>query len=178
VLPLNSYAVRRHWHHHRLRLLVGREEDNAVNSWTAADFEQLCWHDNPIHGLAIREGEHGSGELELDIDYILEWLCDKTTGHCDFRIAPATLTFHEVTDLVLSLDYLAMTASLCPPSIGEIQRAAYVYPNGYRASEWTIEINWPAGSIRFKGEGFTQVLRANPIVVDRQVLTQTERRSA
>lgn len=83
-----------------------------------------------------------------------------------------------MSDLVISLDYVTATAGLCPPSIGEIERSEYVYPNGHRSSEWTISINWPTGSVRFKATGFTQALRAAPIVADRQVLTPTERGSA
>ncbi len=81
--------------------------DTAVSParWSDDDFPSLSWHDNPIHGWAIREGEYGAGELVLDSDFILEWLREPGSARCRFRIAPATLTFDEVTELVVSLDW-------------------------------------------------------------------------
>ena len=149
-----------------------------MNKWTTEDFDRLSWHDNHIHGFALREGDQAAGELDLDIDFILEWICDRASGSCDFCIAPAALTFHEVSDLVLSLDYVTKTAALCPASISEIERKELMDPNGYTSFTWAININWPAGAIRFKASGFTQVLRAEPIVVSgRQYLTADERKS-
>lgn len=148
-----------------------------MNKWTTEDFDRLSWHDNHIHGFALREGDLADGELDLDIDFILDWICDRASGSCDFRMAPATLTFHEVSGLVLSLDYVTRTAGLCPASISEIEREAFVYPNGSTSFAWAININWPTGAIRFKASGFTQVLRAEPIVAPgRQYLTADERK--
>jgi hypothetical protein len=66
------------------------------------DFQSMCWHDNAIHGISIREGDDGcGGELDLDIDYILEWI-EPENNSFSFRIAPTTLTFHDVSDLVIS----------------------------------------------------------------------------
>lgn len=39
--------------------------------WTEADYEKFSWHDNHVHGISICEGEHGTGELILDLDYML-----------------------------------------------------------------------------------------------------------
>ncbi len=148
-----------------------------ADRWTNADFDQLSWHDNHLHGFTVREGEQALGELALDIDFILEWLCDKDSGSCEFRIAPATLTFHEVSDLVVALDYVTTTAALCPASIGEITRESRADPSGYRTFNWRIDINWPAGCIRFIASGFSQILRAAPIVVPQQYLSPGQRLS-
>ena len=32
--------------------------------WTEADYAEMSWHDNHVHGIAIHAGQHGSGELE------------------------------------------------------------------------------------------------------------------
>jgi hypothetical protein len=83
------------------------------------DFEKMSWHDNAIHGFTIREGDDGcSGELDLDIDYILEWL-NTENNNFSFRLAPATLTFYEVTDLIISINYSAATAAFQPMAIHE-----------------------------------------------------------
>ena len=58
--------------------------------WTERDFDRLSWHDTHFHGFSLREGDYGSGTLILDMDFILEWLCEED-GRCNFRIAPADL---------------------------------------------------------------------------------------
>ena len=152
-------------------------QSGLVSRWSNDDFDSLSWHDNHIHSFAVREGEHGEGELILDIDFILEWLCDPATRRCDFRLAPATLTFHRVSDLVLALDYATPTAALVPASMNGITREPHVYPNGYRSYRWRIDINWPTGSISFLGHGFTQVLRSSPVLLSQQCLAPAERES-
>lgn len=42
---------------------------------------------------------------------------------------------------------------------------------------WTIDVNWPSGSITFSGSGFRQTLRAEPVVTQSQVLERDERRA-
>lgn len=134
-------------------------------TWNEADFQAMSWHDNHVHGLRIAEGSDGAGELVLDIDHILEWL-QPTESTFAFRVAPATLTFHEVMDLRVEFDYAAASAGIVPPSIHEIVRDG---------SLWTIAINWPSGQITFSGSRFTQVLRREPAVFDHQCLEQHER---
>lgn len=67
------------------------------------NFEELNWHDNAIHAFRIRESDVSS-ELEFDIDHILDWLPDEK-GVCSFRLTPATLVFHSVSDLIISINY-------------------------------------------------------------------------
>ncbi|MFN7943415.1 MAG: hypothetical protein U0X73_17620 [Thermoanaerobaculia bacterium] len=136
-------------------------QNSSATRWSNDDFDSLSWHDNYIHGFSIREGEHGEGEFTLDIDFILEWLCDRSTRRCDFRIAPATLTFHRASDLVIHVDYAQPTAALGPASISEIAREPHVYPSGYRSFRWSIELNWPVGKLTFLAEGFTPRPRRN-----------------
>ena len=147
------------------------------NTWTDADFDEMSWHDNYVHGLEIRSGQHGAGELALDIDYIVEWLCS-TDGSCQFRIAPATLTFREVTDLRIEIDYAAATAALTPFSVSQIVREAISYPKGLSLYRWTVTLSWPQGAISFIAGGFAQVLRADPRVTTDQYLKPSERLAA
>ena len=136
-------------------------------------FDEMSWHDNAVHGLRIREGEHGCGELELDLDYILEWL-GPTESVFTFRVAPATLTFFEVFDLRIEIDYAAATAGITPFCISEITRDSPV--NSVKPN-WKIELNWPQGAISFSATGFRQVLRAAPTVSASQSLRHQERES-
>ena len=89
--------------------------------WTQDDFDSMSWHDNHVHGLTIHSGEHGTGELILDLDYILEWL-PAVEGRYRFVLAPADLCFHDVTDLRISLDYVNPSAAITPFSISNIGR--------------------------------------------------------
>jgi hypothetical protein len=143
--------------------------------WTDADFDGLTWHDNHVHGLALREGNHGAGELELDIDFIQEWVTGDG-GQIHFRIVPATLTFHDVRDLRLTIDYASVTAALCAFSIDGIERSRADRGN-YVATLWSIPINWPSGAIAFEASGFTQVARGAPRLKAEQCLSAFERQA-
>jgi hypothetical protein len=140
-------------------------------TWNESDFDRMSWHDNHVHGVRIRAGEHGTGQLELDLDYILEWL-RPSQGAFAFRIAPATLTFREVYDLRIEIDYEAPSAGLVPFSIAEIEREEAVAGH---SDGWRIQINWPNGRISFRASGFNQELRAEPITTASQSLTHDER---
>jgi hypothetical protein len=83
-------------------------------TWNEADFEDLGWHDNHVHGFAIREGEYGAGRLVLDLDYICEWRCG-VDRRCTFMLAPADLVFRDVTELRINVDFKDL--SLGPLSI-------------------------------------------------------------
>ena len=141
--------------------------------WHTADYDEMSWHNNHVHGLAIRAGEHGTGELALDLDYILEWL--PSGNLISFRIAPATLVFHEVSNLNLALDYLQPLAAITPFSLGNISRQPHVFPNGYSTFRWEVAINWPEGFITFLAAGFEQTLRGEPCLTSNQWLTPEER---
>src|ERR1700732_1231921 len=90
-------------------------------SRTHADFDEMSWHDNHVHGLQIGAGENGSGELILGINCLVGWL-NPTEGVFQFRIAPAILTFAQVTDLRLDVDYASASAAFGPFSTGGIER--------------------------------------------------------
>src|SRR5690348_10864963 len=115
--------------------------------WTHNDFDSLSWHDNHVHGLRIEAGEDGAGELELDIDHILEWL--KSGESFRYRISPARLRFHVVTDLRLMIDWAAASAAFGPFSIGGIERR-FERRSRYTAICWRIPVNFPPGEITFE----------------------------
>jgi hypothetical protein len=143
------------------------------------DFERYSWHDNAVHGIRIVEGADGcGGEVILDIDFIVEWLPPDGGDHAfRFRIAPADLTFHDVTELVIAVDYASSAAALQPMTIHEIHREVVTYPNGHSSFAWKIEINWPRHSfISFRSSGFLQVPRMQPITSGAQYLSPAQRR--
>ena len=139
------------------------------------DFEKIHWHDNAIHSLRIVEAEDCAGELVLDIDFIAEWL-PPVNNAFNFKIAPSDLTFHEVSDLIISINYAAASAAVGPMTISEITRTVCSYPNGHSSFTWRININWPPKSfISFQASGFTQVPRSEPVFSDAQYLSPSER---
>ena len=119
-------------------------------------------------------------DLIFDIDSIVEWVCE-TDGRCQFRVAPATLTFHHVTDLRMAIDWVTsgfQTAiheiSISGITRSQIENQKICLDRPYY--HWTIETNFPKeGSITFGGSGFTQVLRAEPILIDEQKLSSSQR---
>lgn len=145
------------------------------STWTTADFESLSWHDCHVYGFGLEEREHGTAELSFDLDLIVEWLC-AVDRSVDFRVAPATLTFHEVFGLRLELDYASVNAGMCPFSLDGIDREPLAVATGVSSFRWRLRVNWPKGLITFDSPGFTQVLRQPPIVVPRQALLPGERR--
>jgi hypothetical protein len=146
-----------------------------VRQWSAADFDAMSWHDCHVHGLRISEGEHGTGELELDIDYIAEWRRDKE--RLSFVLVPSMLRFHGVCGLRVALDWLGPCAALGPFSLDRIERTVEQRAN-YTATLWRLGVNWPAGSLEFEATGFTQEAWGNAVVSGNQVLTRSERVAA
>jgi hypothetical protein len=134
------------------------------------DFEKLSWHDCRIWGLEFR-----TDDLVLDIDFILGWICD-TEGGAQFRVAPATLVFHGVTDLKVNIDWgnSGFQVALYEVSIDRIDREpvsdqkVFLDRSYYK---WSIRLNWPRdGEIVFGAVGFSQTLRSEPVLTNKQSL--------
>jgi len=148
------------------------------------DFEGLSWHDDTLYGLRLEMGDPERdtwhSDLVLDIDHIVEWVCDESGG-CRFRVAPATLTFHDVTDLKIAADWgdSGSRTALSPLSVDGIarerlqdQKICFDRPY-YR---WRIAFTWPKEAvISFGASDFTQCLRAQPVLRDEQRLSPGER---
>jgi hypothetical protein len=143
----------------------------AIGTVTSTEFAPYAWHDNVIHALRMRishpeEGDWRS-DLILDIDHIVAWPC---SGERAFKVAPATLTFHDAGDLCISVDsgnsdgQVALYEWSIDHIAREIVPAQKVCLDRpfYR---WRIELNWPKnGHISFAASGCTQTLRADPIL--------------
>ncbi len=148
------------------------------------EFERLSWHDCHVWGLEFLVGDPDegdwTGDLVLDIDYITEWMCGVDRA-AQFRVAPAKLTFHGVTDPKLSIDWgsSGFQTSIHHVIINRITREqirdqkVFLDRPYYR---WLIELASPiAGRIEFGAVGFSQILLAEPVVRERQHLTLLER---
>ena len=143
--------------------------------WTDQDYEAMSWHDCHVHAFRMAEGQHGSGELEFDLDYILEWKSMK--DKFSFLLVPATLRFHEAFGLRVALDWSTPSAALGPFSLASIERHVEVRPR-YEATVWRLAVNWPTGTIEFEAKGFTQTAWGREVGSANQVLRPSERTAA
>jgi hypothetical protein len=142
--------------------------------------DRLSWHDNLIYGLHLRcpDPERGvwRSDLILDIDHIVEWVRSKN-ARVRFRVAPATLVFHDVGDLRIDVDFKGHGEALNELSIAEITHEPSDLPaNRMGRERWRIALSMPAGSeIAFVASGYTQSLRGAARLVEEQRLPPGER---
>jgi hypothetical protein len=150
----------------------------------SGDFDRVSWHDNAVYGLRLEIGDPERDDwrsnLVIDIDHIVEWV-RVDEGRMRFRVAPATLTFHDVTDLQVAVDCgdTGGQVALHALSIDAITRERIVeqkvcFDRPYY--RWRIALNWPrGGEVRFGASDFTLALRAAPVLQDQQQLSPVER---
>jgi hypothetical protein len=154
-----------------------------ATSYTESDFEHLSWHDCRLWRIEVRAGDPDEGDwtsdLVLDVDFIVDWLCE--VGGSRFRVAPATLAFHGVTDLRINVEWgsSGFQCALHEVSIDRIERVPIQDQKVYLDRPyygWTIRLNWPrSGEIAFGAVGFTLTLRSLPVLTDKQSLSRRER---
>ena len=148
------------------------------SEWGTEDFDDMSWHDTHVHGLRLTEfdPDNGTAELILDIDYILEWL--DNDGAFSFVVSQASLQFHQIFGLQLSLDYAKPSAGMCPFRLAGIEREYVTYSTGHIACKWRLDVEWPTGQIAFESPGFTQRLVGQPYTQPSQSLEPSQRSAA
>ncbi len=159
------------------------ESDHSI---TDAEFERIGWHDNLIYGIAFKtadpDANDWTSDLVLDIDHIVEWVCGADRS-MRFRVAPATLTFHGITDFSITLDWGAsgFGTALQVPSIDRIERErvtdqkVHLDKPYYR---WRITLDSPRdGFLAFGAAGITQILHPEPTLQDKQWIAPAIRRA-
>jgi hypothetical protein len=139
--------------------------------YTTQDFEGLNWHDCKIHGLAFDDKAY---KFYLDIDLIIEWINPQEKNECyKFKIAPATLVFKNVwnlvfdidTNLTLSIDGVSMLNPHLPKNKD--------YVPDEMEYDWLITLL--EGEISFKSIGFEIYIRKSPEIGQKQTLGLDER---
>jgi hypothetical protein len=140
---------------------------------TEADFDSTSWHDNHIHAFRFIEGKEGAGDLAIDLDHIVEWLKSEDGGF-QFKVAPSTLTFHEVMFPRITIDFRAASAAFGPIMISGIERRTVQKPH-YLATIWKIPFTFPPGEMEFEARGFTQKTVGAPVLTKSQSLSPAER---
>lgn len=151
--------------------------------YTQEDFEGVSWHDCRIWGIEFRVGDidedDWTSDLAFDIDFIVEWLRETGRGY-QFRVSPATLVFHGVTEPRITIDNArsGFQVSLYPTSISHIERERILDQKVHLDRpyyKWKICLNSDEGEISFGATGFTQTLRAEPVLTHSQFLYLKER---
>lgn len=155
-------------------------------TYTGEDMGGLSLHDNPVYGLYFSVGdvdlEDWTSDLVLDIDYIVEWICG-ARGGAHFLISPATLKFHDVTDLKIDIDWgeIGHRAYVHEVTIDSLTRERVVVQGinlPYPYYRWRIDANWPrGGEITFGAKDFTLILRAEPVDCDQQRISPAQRKA-
>ncbi|WP_034855191.1 hypothetical protein [Sinorhizobium sojae] len=152
---------------------------DAEDDGTRGDDLVWRWHDNLIYGIRFDIGDperqDWRSDLVLDIDFIVEWLCGNS-GEARFRIAPATLTFHDVADLQLSINHgdSEGRTAMSELSIDRVSRERLARP--FEFWRWTISLNSPqGGKIAFCASGYSEMLRVGPRLVSEQRLPRGQR---
>jgi len=127
--------------------------------WTEADFDKMGWHDNHIYKVRL------TVDLELDIDYILQWNKPEVKGlPFSFWVAPSTLVFRGIKNLEFEID----TAFNEAMEIEDIELSIAENKN-----HWTIVTQ--QGNLEFISEGFTQYVRQEPFLEFGQTISYIER---
>jgi hypothetical protein len=144
----------------------------------------MSWHDCHIWGLDFHVGDPDEDDwtcnLVIKLDYILEWLCG-VDRKASFKIAPAALVFHGVTDPKINVDwgnsgFQTVMHHVCIDEISRERVQGQKVHLGRPYYHWRIRLNWPKdGEISFGAVGYTQTLLAEPIISGRQHLLLKER---
>lgn len=148
---------------------------------TIDNFDPHKFHDNLVHGISMSV-EGFSSELRLDLDYIADWpaCLPGDPQSAEFSVARALVTFHDVTDLCVKIDWgdSGFTTAVSGPYIDVLQREKIVptlqLPNYFR---WKIIVTDEKSSITFGASSMSFATQGNPAKVDRQYLTDQERNS-
>lgn len=131
--------------------------------WTDVDFEEMGWHDSYIYNISFPDENQ---KLILDIDYIFKWVLDERSNLYNFWVSPSKLTFLDVLDLRIDLDF-QNTVGL---DIQDINRSnPRLYPNG-KDIKWDYLILTDNGSISFESSGYIQNIIKQPMLSTSQIL--------
>jgi len=118
------------------------------------NFSSYNWHDCPLYAIRFNDN------LELDLDYILEWELQRDDTY-RFLVVPAELVFFDVKNLSISIE-------------ADFVNGFEIYKIIRSENLWTIQLQ--EGWIKFEASHFKQSHKKKPIWSDNQYLSESERR--
>lgn len=145
------------------------KENNHILSTN--DFAEINWHDCKIYGFAFDDVEF---KFYIDIDLIIEWIepTPDSEGY-SFRIAPATLVFKNVWNLVVDIDTnLALDIDSISMQNPHPPRNKDYIPD-QKEYDWNIRLS--QGEITFNSIGFDLFIRKAPEIRQEQSFGLKER---
>ncbi|WP_456846797.1 hypothetical protein [Cellulomonas sp. P5_C6] len=132
--------------------------------WTERDFAQLGWHDATIWAFDVRRADYSdldarawpTDRVVLDLDYITRWVQpSRGRQHFTFWVAPCTLVFAGVTELVLDVR---------PGRIEDLEITdIHAVDGGWHVEGHGIDM-------KIAATGFTQTFRRIPVHIEGQSL--------
>lgn len=132
-------------------------------NWTVDDYKEMSWHDSHVYSLFFPSENL---EFSLDIDYLFKWVLNKETNLYSFWVSPCLLTFYDVLNLKVSLDF----KDTCGLDIQDIKYAgSRLSPNG-KVNILNYEIITDKGVISFDSTGFIQKIKEQPVFIQSQEL--------
>lgn len=138
---------------------------NVKEFWTDKDFNEMGWHDNYIYGILFPDENQ---KLILDIDYIFEWVLDDRTNLYNFWVSPCELTFLNVSNLKIEIDFLDSVGL----NIVDLKMSnPRLYPNEID-TKWDFSIETDKGFLTFESSSFEQRLKRKPIMSNSQKLKE------
>lgn len=124
-----------------------------------SDATPESFHDAHVHGLAWRRDRFS---FFLNLQYILEWIApsDASSGY-RFSICEARLRFHDVDELVISMDW---SAAALDAQI-DVMRVlnSRTTPTGRVQRQYEIEFSEPEGRILLWSTGYQLSLLHDPV---------------
>ena len=118
--------------------------------WDHTEFKHLGWHDNRICALFF---EHKEFKFSLALDYIYK----REEDFSGFWITPSSLTFSNVSDLTINVDFDNTTDFI----IEDIDKGdEKITPSGLPTTKYVIKTT--SGDISLFSTGFELVLMQDP----------------
>ncbi|MBN8856741.1 MAG: hypothetical protein J0H29_00050 [Sphingobacteriales bacterium] len=136
---------------------------NVKEVWGNEDFNEMSWHDNYIYKMSFPSDDL---RMSLEIDYIFKWELNPKSNFYQYWISHCWLTFVDVLNLKIDLDYKNSTGL----TIAEIRRISNRISKNQKVIIWTFEIETDKGMISFDATGFIQKVDKQPVLSQSQRL--------
>lgn len=132
--------------------------------WTDDDYNEMDWHDSKLYQLKFLDEKF---EITLFLDYIFEWI--KENEGFKFLVSPCKLIFKNVSNLNIKLAFENHIGIY----INEIRRSQLGLTPNKKFINWKYIIETDRGNIEFNTTGYKMELISDPIITDRQDLSDS-----
>jgi len=129
-------------------------------TFSEGDFDNLSWHDNAVYSISMTDYKY---QFNLEIDYISEWITHEDSKGYKFMVAPAILSFHNISDISILTVQKESTETFIDDIIRKNKR--FTPNNKLEMYDYTIIMN--TGEIKFTATGFNMRLIDVPKLFDK-----------